>query len=91
MKLSKTSDRGGRRENAGRKATWKNPDTMTIRVPKIITAQVMKLAHRLDFREQIDLVSKSKSNSGANEFVTESKVAVIDFVTNLEQQSESED
>ncbi len=89
MKLSKTSDRGGRRENAGRKATWKNPDTMTIRVPKIITAKVMELAHRLDSGEHIDLVSKS--NSGANEFVTESITATFDSVTNLEQQSESED
>jgi hypothetical protein len=33
-KSQKSDRRGGRRENAGRKPTWNNKDTITIRVPK---------------------------------------------------------
>lgn len=73
MKLLKSSNRGGRRENAGRKATWKNPDTMTIRVPKIIAAQVMEIAHRLDSGEKNDFDTNSKGEK--NELVTESILA----------------
>ncbi|MUG91248.1 hypothetical protein F7734_01560 [Scytonema sp. UIC 10036] len=51
MKSSKIGRRGGKRENAGRKATWNNKDTITIRVPKIIAATVMELARKLDSGE----------------------------------------
>ncbi|WP_407891717.1 hypothetical protein [Scytonema sp. NUACC26] len=43
---------------------------MTIRVPKIIAAQVMEIAHRLDSGEKIDFDTNSKSE--INELVTES-------------------
>ena len=41
-KSQKPDYRGGRRENAGRKPTWNNKDTITIRVPKLIATQVMQ-------------------------------------------------
>jgi hypothetical protein len=59
-KALKQDRRGGKRENAGRKAIWKNKDTITIRVPKLIATQVLELAHRLDSGEEIDLDTKSK-------------------------------
>lgn len=59
-KVLKQDRRGGRRENAGRKAIWKNKDTMTIRVPKLIATQVLELAHKLDSGEKFDLDTKSK-------------------------------
>ncbi|KYC38036.1 hypothetical protein WA1_37400 [Scytonema hofmannii PCC 7110] len=60
MKLSRHGNRGGRRENAGRKAIWNNKDTITIRVPKVLATQVMELAHRLDSGESFENVSQSK-------------------------------
>jgi hypothetical protein len=50
-KSQKPDHRGGRRENAGRKPTWNNKGTITIRVPKLIATQVMLLARRLDSGE----------------------------------------
>ncbi|XHR80593.1 MAG: hypothetical protein ACFKPT_12590 [Gloeotrichia echinulata GP01] len=58
--LSK-SNRGGKRENAGRKPIWNNPDTCTIRVPKLIAQKVMQLAHRLDSGEEFDNDTNSNS------------------------------
>lgn len=55
------SNRGGKRENAGRKPIWNNPDTCTIRVPKIYAQKVMQLAHRLDSGEKFDNDTKSNS------------------------------
>ncbi|XHR84952.1 MAG: hypothetical protein ACFKPT_12000 [Gloeotrichia echinulata GP01] len=58
--LSK-SNRGGKRENAGRKPIWNNPDTCTIRVPKLIAQKVIQLAHRLDSGEEFDNDTNSNS------------------------------
>lgn len=69
-KSQKPDLRGGRRANAGRKPTWKNQDTITIRVPKIIATQVMLLARRLDYGENIEL--DTESNSLENDSVSNS-------------------
>ena len=79
MKSSLRGNRGGRRENAGRKATWNHKDTITIRVPKVIATQVMEVARRLDCGEQIDFITKSISASF--ESATESKLADIVSIT----------
>lgn len=55
-----SSGRGGQREGAGRKSAWKNGETQTIRVPKILVAQLLEIAKRLDEGELIDFVSQSK-------------------------------
>jgi hypothetical protein len=54
--------RGGRRDGSGRKSTWvsgcKFEDTKLIRVPVSISDKVLKIAHKLDSGESIDLVAK---------------------------------
>ncbi|MBW4478616.1 MAG: hypothetical protein KME54_17590 [Tolypothrix brevis GSE-NOS-MK-07-07A] len=81
-KSQKPDLRGGRRENAGRKPTWNNKDTITIRVPKLIATQVMLLARRLDSGENIELDTKSKSP--VNEFVIKSNFGDYEIVTKTE-------
>ena len=76
----KRDNRGGKRENAGRKSIWNNKDTITIRVPRLIAAQVLELAHRLDSGENIELDTKSKSSE--NNFVIQSKNTGNERVTN---------
>lgn len=75
-KVLSKSNRGGKRENAGRKPIWNNPDTCTIRVPKIHAQKVMQLAHRLDSGEEFDNDTKSNSDSQpkleTKEIITES-------------------
>ena len=73
------------RENAGRKATWNNKDTITIRVPKLIAIQVMELAHRLDSGENIELDTESKlANS---DFVIKSKFLGYENITKSESEN----
>jgi hypothetical protein len=93
-KSLKRDGRGGRRENAGRKSIWKNKDTITIRVPRVILFQVIEVAHRIDSGENIELNTKSiaeksekgiKSKANINEIITqsnqESEELKSDFVT----------
>lgn len=54
-----SSGRGGYRENAGRKSSWKHKDTCTIRIPKTFAQQLVELAHRLDNGEPIDTDTES--------------------------------
>lgn len=59
----KLSNRGGYRENAGRKSDWKHPATKTIRVPPEIADQVIEIAKQIDNGSQIrfiDSATKSK-------------------------------
>lgn len=55
--------RGGRREGAGRKTQWESgcsfSETTVVRVPKYLKDEVLKLAHRLDAGEVIDLDTES--------------------------------
>ncbi|MBD0261380.1 MAG: hypothetical protein ICV78_01285 [Tolypothrix sp. Co-bin9] len=81
-KSQKPDLRGGRRENAGRKPTWNNKDTITIRVPKLIATQVMLLARRLDSGENIELDTESKSPD--NEFVIKSNFLDYEILTKTE-------
>ena len=78
--LPNKSGRGGYRDNAGRKSSWKHSVTQTIRVPKVFAQQLVKLAHQLDNGEAIDTDTKSKQSSIDND--TDSKAAVSDIVTN---------
>lgn len=81
-KSQKPDLRGGRRENAGRKPTWNNKDTITIRVPKFIAAQVMELAHRLDCGEYIELDTESKMPN--HDFVIQSNCREYESITKSE-------
>lgn len=54
--------RGGHRENAGRKAGWNNPETQTIRVPKVLATQLLEIARKLDEGETIDFDTKSEKS-----------------------------
>ncbi len=93
-KLLKRDNRGGKRENAGRKSNWKNQDTITIRVPREIVSKVIEVAHRIDSGEHIESDTESKiiecdvvtqSKTRENEIITqsnrESQELKSDFVT----------
>ena len=55
--------KGGRREGAGRKTQWESgcsfSETTVIRIPKYLKHEVLKLAHRLDAGEVINLDTES--------------------------------
>ncbi len=57
--------RGGARQNAGRKSGWasgcKFSDTLTIRVPKYLAAEVLDFARKLDEAKSLDLDSESNN------------------------------
>ncbi len=63
--------RGGYREKAGRKSTWKSgcsfSETKLIRVPTKIADKVLEFAHKLDSEGVIDLVTKSNTVSVVEE------------------------
>ena len=78
-RLTSNSGRGGLRENAGRKSSWRHSETQTIRVPKVFALALMKLAHKLDSEEAID--TDTKSNSGEFDNDTDSNFPLSDSVT----------
>lgn len=78
-RLTSNSGRGGWRENAGRKSSWRHSETQTIRVPKVFAPALMKLAHKLDSGEDIDTDTKSKPGGDDND--TDSKLSLSDSVT----------
>lgn len=73
-----SSGRGGQREGAGRKSVWRNGETQTIRVPKILVVQLLEIAKKLDEGETIEFVSQSKRKF---ESVTQSNYRAIDDAT----------
>ncbi len=79
--FTSNSGRGGLRENAGRKSSWRHSETQTIRVPKVFALALMNLAHRLDSGEAIDTDTKSKLGEIDND--TDSKFPSSDIVTDL--------
>lgn len=85
-KAFKQARRGGRRENAGRKAIWKNKDTITIRVPKLIATQVLELAHKLDSEEKIELDTESKS--AENNLMIQAKLRSDEIITKSKWQDQ---
>jgi hypothetical protein len=52
--------RGGKREGAGGKPTWKNGKTKTIRVPVVLAEEILRIARELDEKGAIDRDTESK-------------------------------
>lgn len=52
--------RGGKREGAGGKSTWKNGKTKTIRVPIALADEILKFAKELDDNGFIEADTESK-------------------------------
>lgn len=52
--------RGGYRENAGRKSTWRHRKTCTVRIPEVFAETIVKLAHQLDENSSVDIETKSE-------------------------------
>lgn len=52
--------RGGKREGAGGKPTWKNGKTKTIRVPVALAEEVLRIARELDEKGVIEYDTQSK-------------------------------
>lgn len=52
--------RGGKREGAGGKPTWKNGKTKTIRVPMVLEKEILAIARELDQKGVIDRDTESK-------------------------------
>ncbi|RUT06771.1 hypothetical protein DSM106972_030280 [Dulcicalothrix desertica PCC 7102] len=67
------SDWGGYRLNAGRKATWNNEETCTIRIPKALSNEILRFARALDSGEIIEFVTESNWSEDENhDYVTDS-------------------
>jgi hypothetical protein len=82
-----SSGRGGQRDGAGRKSAWRNGETQTIRVPKVLADQILEIAKRLDSGEVIEFVSESKEKpKRKRDSVTKSESIPNDYVTNSESQ-----
>lgn len=58
----KLSNRGGYRENAGRKSDWKHPATKSIRVPPEIANQVIEIAKQLDNGFQVKVIDSASES-----------------------------
>jgi hypothetical protein len=84
-KILSKSNRGGKRENAGRKPIWNNPDTCTIRIPKVYAQKVMHLAHRLDSGEEFDNVTKSISVIQTIDINTQPELETEEKITESEE------
>lgn len=52
--------RGGKREGAGGKPTWKNGKTKTIRVPIVLAEEILRIARELDKKGVIERDTGSK-------------------------------
>jgi hypothetical protein len=52
--------RGGKREGAGGKPTWKNGKTKTIRVPAVLAEEILRMARELDETGVIERDTESK-------------------------------
>lgn len=55
--------RGGHREGAGGKPTWKHGKTTNIRVPIALKEKILKIARQLDANEAVDLAKEHKTSS----------------------------
>ena len=59
---------GGVRENAGRKSSWNNKETCTMRIPKVFAPKLREIAHEWDKKQQIDFEIKSNSKKDESVF-----------------------
>lgn len=73
--------RGGHRERAGRKSTWKSGcsfgETKLIRVPQRIAGELLVIAHKLDAGESLDLVTKQLSLLPPNEITSDTRLTGV--------------
>lgn len=69
---------GGHRENSGRKPTWNQKETTTIRIPKAFEQEVMKYARALDAGLVFD--NETDSSELRDDFVIESNFPLIDSI-----------
>jgi hypothetical protein len=69
---NENSNRGGYRENAGRKSGWNHKDTCTIRIPKAFASQLIEVARSLDKVDKLDTNTESKLRE--TDLVTQSKL-----------------
>lgn len=76
-----TKGRGGYRDNAGRKSSWKHSDTCTIRIPKSFAKRLVEIARQLDNGEKIDI--DTKSILPGSDSVTESKGLEVNTLSDL--------
>ena len=78
---------GGARENAGRKSTWNNKETCTIRIPRVFASKLYETAQKWD--KEVGFQSDNDNNSRLPnlEFVSESRLVKLDTVTKLSQNS----
>lgn len=68
--------RGGKREGAGGKSSWKYGKTKVIRVPEVMAEKILEIARFIDSSNSFDVVILSN-----NESVTESKVIDLSGIT----------
>lgn len=59
--------RGGHREGAGGKPTWKQGKTTNIRIPVALKNKILKIARQLDAHETIDVVGENITSLNLNE------------------------
>ena len=76
-----TKGRGGYRDNAGRKSSWKHSDTCTIRIPKSFAKLLVEIARHLDNGGKIDIDTKSIYR--VFDSVTESKRPEVKTLSDL--------
>ena len=69
--------RGGARPNSGPPPSWKHGRTTTIRVPRALSGQIMRLARQLDEGKlELGTGSNIESDTGSEiEYDTSSKIA----------------
>lgn len=80
--------RGGHRDNAGRKSTWNNGDTQTIRVPKVFADQLIEIAKKLDRGQPLNAeiiltaidqyITSQLTQSGGNQHKKKGEMANIE-------------
>jgi hypothetical protein len=75
QKKPNKSSWGGARENAGRKSTWNNQETCTMRIPKVFAKRLYETAQKWDKEEYLE--KETYSNSEEFEPVTKSMSDLI--------------
>jgi hypothetical protein len=51
---------GGKRKGAGRKSQWIRGKTVVVRVPEVLSEEVLRLAHLLDEGKTVEDVTRSR-------------------------------
>ncbi len=69
---------GGYREKSGRKSTWNNSETITIRIPKAFELELIRYARYLDAGLILD--NETDSSLRDDNFVTQSFFPIVDTI-----------